>query len=230
MTYPSTLKTALMTGASSGIGQAIAELLLSEGWTITNLGRSEPAITHANFIHLEVDLTDQAQISALAPDLPKVDALIHSAGLLRVGAHDQLDIADSALMWQLHVTSAATLVQHLAPKMPDGGRIVLIGSRISTGAKQKSLYAATKAGLVGYARSIAAELAPRQITVNVIAPAATDTPMLRDPDRAGLLPEVPPMGRYVAPEEIAATASFLLSKGAASLTGQQIVVCGGNSL
>jgi NAD(P)-dependent dehydrogenase (short-subunit alcohol dehydrogenase family) len=122
------------------------------------------------------------------------------------------------------------LADALAPRMSAGGRIVLVGSRAADGAAARSQYAATKAGLVGMARSWAIELAPRGITVNVIAPAATDTPMLHDPARSGEQPVKPPIGRFVRPQEVAALAAFLLSADAAAITGQQLVICGGASL
>jgi NAD(P)-dependent dehydrogenase (short-subunit alcohol dehydrogenase family) len=114
--------------------------------------------------------------------------------------------------------------------MNDGGRIVLIGSRTATGAAGRSQYAATKAALVGMARSWAAELVTRQITVNIVAPAATATPMLADPNRVGTPPKVPPIGRLVAPEEVAGLTAFLLGPDAGTITGQQVVICGGSSL
>lgn len=73
-------------------------------------------------------------------------------------------------------------------------------------------------------------MAPRGVTVNVVTPGATDTPMLTDPGRAGLKPKLPPIGRFVKPEEVAALTAFLLSDLAASITGQRIFVCGGASL
>ena len=79
-------------------------------------------------------------------------------------------------------------------------------------------------------RSIAAELAPRGITVNIVAPGATDTPMLRDPKRASVAPKLPPIGRMIQPEEVAATVAFLLSPMAGAITGQTIIICGGASL
>lgn len=133
-------------------------------------------------------------------------------------------------MWRLHVEAAALLADALAPRMTEGGRIVLIGSRTAAGSAGRSQYAATKAAVVGLARSWAIELAPRGITVNVVAPGATETPMLRDLARAGVTPRLPPTGRFVQPGEVAALTAFLLSDAAPSITGQQIVVCGCASL
>jgi NAD(P)-dependent dehydrogenase (short-subunit alcohol dehydrogenase family) len=221
---------ALVTGCSSGIGLAITEALLAQGWQVTGISRSAPALEDAGFSHLSADLTDPEDADRALSAVGPVDAAVHCAGIARLGPHDTMDLADGALMWRLHVDTAARMIQHLAPQMPDGGRIVLIGSRVAAGVAGRSLYAASKAALIGLSRSIAAELAPRRITVNVVAPAATDTPMLRDPARAAVPPKLPPMGRLVQPEEVAALAAFLLSPAAASITGQHIVVCAGSSL
>ncbi len=221
---------AIVTGASSGIGRAIALHLLENGWSVLCLSRSRPDIDHPNLTFTSVDLLDVAALDAVLSGDSAVDAIVHSAGVLKVGSHVDMSLEDGETMWRLHVNCAAQLVQQLAPRMPDGGRIVLIGSRVAAGVAGRSLYAASKAALIGFARSVAAELAPRQITVNVVAPGATDTPMLHDPARAGEPPKMPPFGRFVKPEEVAALTGFLLSDGAASLTGQTIVVCGGASL
>jgi NAD(P)-dependent dehydrogenase (short-subunit alcohol dehydrogenase family) len=221
---------AVVTGASSGIGKAIAERLLGDGWTVTGVSRSKPSISHAHFSFVPVDLAagdaTAAALSALAP----ARALVHAAGLLRVGRIGDEKPADGALMWRTHVDAAVRLVERLVPAMSDGGRVVLIGSRVASGAAGRAQYAATKAALTGLARSWAIELAPRGITVNIVAPGATDTAMLTDPARSGVTPKLPPIGRYVRPEEVAALAAFLLSDDAASITGQQITICGGASL
>ena len=133
-------------------------------------------------------------------------------------------------MWRVHVDAAAILANRIAPSMAGHGRIVLIGSRTSAGAAGRSQYAATKAALVGLARSWAIEFAPRGVTVNVVAPGATDTAMLSDPSREGVRPRLPPIGRFVRPEEVAALVMFLISDSAAPITGQQIMICGGASL
>lgn len=223
-------KRALVTGCSSGIGQAVTLALLEAGWQVTGISRRIPDLTAPAFSHIVVDLSDpKAADDALAKVGP-AHAAVHAAGLLRVGTHDRMDMQDGALMWQLHVDVAARMIRTLAPKMPDGGRFVLIGSRVASGAPGRSLYAASKAALTGLARSCAAELAPRGITVNIVAPGATDTPMLKDPSRADVAPNVPPLGRFVQPEEVASMAVYLLSPAAASITGQQIVICAGASL
>jgi NAD(P)-dependent dehydrogenase (short-subunit alcohol dehydrogenase family) len=133
-------------------------------------------------------------------------------------------------MWAVHVGAAEILVNQLADRMRAGGRIVLIGSRAAGGVAGRSQYSATKAALVGLARSWAAELVTRQITVNVVAPAATATPMLVDPNRVETPPKTPPIGRFITPEEVAELTAFLLGPHAGAITGQHIVICGGSSL
>jgi NAD(P)-dependent dehydrogenase (short-subunit alcohol dehydrogenase family) len=219
---------AVVTGASSGIGAAIVVRLLREGWHVTGISRSAPAIADPRFSHRAADLLDDGSLRNAATAL-RTDAFVHAAGLLRVGPVGALD-SDAETMWRLHVRAASLLAGLLMPAMPDGGRIVLIGSRTSAGAAGRGDYAATKAALVALARSWAAELAPRGITVNVVAPAATDTPMLSDPARSGTPPRLPPIGRLIRPEEVAALTAFLLGPEAGAITGQEIMVCGGSSL
>lgn len=221
---------ALVSGSSSGIGAAVAAALLAEGWRVTGFDRAAPTIAAPAFTPVAVALDDAAATEAALAALDPVDAIVHAAGVMRVGRLGALDADAGGLMWRLHVDAAIRLCDALAPGMADGGRIVLVGSRAAQGVAGRSQYAATKAALVGLARSWAKELAPRKITVNVVAPAATDTPMLHDPDRAGAAPVLPPIGRFVRPAEVAALTRFLLSDDAGAITGQQILVCGGASL
>lgn len=219
---------AIVSGASSGIGAAIAQRLLRDGWTVTGISRSAPP---AGIAHVRLDLA-QADEDAVRGALGDVaaTALVHAAGLLRVGTLGTLDPAAGAAMWQLHVEATCRLANAVVPRMQAGGRVVLIGSRTAAGSAGRSQYAASKAAMVGLARSWAIELAPRGITVNVVAPGATETPMLTDPARAGVQPKPPPIGRFIQPEEVAALTAFLLSPDAGAITGQQIMVCGGASL
>lgn len=225
-------KLAVVTGSSNGIGQALAQALLAQSWRVLGLDAAPPTVQHPGFEPVQVDLTDARQLAALAPRLAQVDALIHAAGVLRVGGLGQLDADAGALMWRLHVDAATALANLVLPAMAQrgAGRVLFIGSRVSQGMPGRSQYSGTKAALVALARSWAAEVVAQQVTVNVISPAATQTAMLSDPSRTGSMPRLPPLGRYIQPAEIAALALFLLSPAAAVITGQDIAVCGGASL
>jgi len=221
---------AVVTGTSSGIGAAIAARLIADGWRVTGLSRTSSPSAPPQMNTLNVDLADTGRIAGVLGAITELDALVHAAGYMRVAPLGELDPDDGEGMWRVHVQAAAIIADALIPRLSKGGRIVLIGSRTAEGAAGRSQYAATKAAMIGMARSWAAELAPRGITVNVIAPGATDTPMLHDPSRSSAPPRMPPIGRFIQPGEIAALASFLLSDDAGAITGQQIVVCGGGSL
>jgi 3-oxoacyl-[acyl-carrier protein] reductase len=220
---------AVVTGSSSGIGKAIASRLCADGWRVVGLDKN-CAEDSASFRAVAVDLTDFHELAVALADIGAADAVVHAAGFMRTAPLGALNRDDGAAMWRIHIEAASVIADALLPKMPDGGRIVLIGSRTAVGAPGRSQYAAAKAAMVGMARSWAAELAPRGITVNVVAPAATETPMLDDPARAATPPRMPPIGRFVRADEVAALTSFLLSAEAGAITGQQIVICGGSSI
>ena len=217
----------LVTGAASGIGAAIVERLSSEGWTVMGADIS-PANGPGE--HLAADLADESQCRAVAERARGATALVHAAGFMRTGDLAALKPADGRAMWAVHVQALVILAQALVPDMPPGGRLLAIGSRTSAGASGKSQYAACKAAVTALMRSWAIELAPRGVTANVIAPAATDTPLLSDPARASVAPAMPPIGRLIEPREIAAYATFILSRDADAVTGQELLICGGASL
>jgi 3-oxoacyl-[acyl-carrier protein] reductase len=224
------MRTAVVTGSSSGIGAAIATRLLADGWRVTGLDRAPPTITNPAFSSIAIDLGMRAARRDEIDKIKTVDALVHAAGIMRGGRLGELDHDAGDLLWRIHVDAAIRLADHFAPRLSDGGRIVMIGSRAAKGVAAKSQYGAAKAALTALARAWALELIGRGITVNVVAPAATETAMLVDPDRAVLPPETPPLGRRIRPGEVAALVSYLLSEDAAAITGQEISICGGASL
>ncbi|MDQ0025062.1 NAD(P)-dependent dehydrogenase (short-subunit alcohol dehydrogenase family) [Variovorax paradoxus] len=223
---------AVVTGSSGGIGRAIASHLLEGGWRVSGLDLAAPTLSHKRFAHVAVDLSEAGAIARAAAELQDADALVHAAGVLRVGPLGQLDQAGGELMWRLHVDAATRLADAIVPAMAarGSGRVVFIGSRVAQGLPGRGQYAATKAALIALARSWAAEVAASGVTVNVVSPGATQTAMLQDPARAGSAPRLPPIGRLIEPVEIAALVAFLLSAPAAAITGQDIAICGGSSL
>lgn len=218
---------AIVTGASSGIGAAICRRLRHDGWQVTGISRTQPS---PDLAWLRADLTEPSTLRDLLDDVPAPQAVVHAAGLQRSAPLGTLSSADGEEMWRVHVQAATELMDTLTPRLPGGARVVLIGSRTMTGVPGKSQYAATKAALLALARSWAAELVTRGITVNVVAPGPTDTPMLSDPGRTHTPPARPPLGRLVTPDEVAGLTAFLLGPEAGAITGQQIVQCAGASL
>lgn len=230
-----TAKSAIVTGSSSGIGRAIAERLLADGWQVHGLDVAPASIDAPGFTAHALDLTRAADTRTLVDQLLTTgspDAFVHCAGITRLSPLGSLKDEDSQLLWQLHVDACTRLANRVIPAMQaaGAGRVVLIGSRSSTGMAGRSQYAACKAAMVALARSWAAEVVAEGVTVNVISPAATQTPMLQDPARAATSPRLPPLGRFIEPREVAALTAYLLSDDAAAITGQDIAICGGATL
>lgn len=230
-------QTAWITGASSGIGLAIVQALLDKGWRVLGIDKNKAPVTHENYMHVEVDLSDVSAVTTFLQSQTQTSstqpfAFVHAAGLMHTASLGSLDTAAGAHMWQVHVQAATLLANALLPRMQaaKAGRMVLIGSRVSGGMAGRSQYAASKAALVSLCRSWAAEVIADSITVNVISPAATDTPMLKSGVRSSSAPKLPPIGRLIDPAEVAELVAYLCSPHASAITGQDIAICGGSSL
>lgn len=123
-------KHALITGSSSGIGAAITQKLLAEGWQVTGLSRKPGDYSHPNFTHRAVDIMDTPALTAILDEIAQVDAVIHAAGIMKAAPLGQLSLEDGETLWRLHINAAQVLADRLVDKLPQGGRIVLLGSRV----------------------------------------------------------------------------------------------------
>lgn len=139
-------QTAVVTGSSSGIGLAVVRSLLADGWRVKGFDVAPSAVEHVNFSSVRVDLCDGAAAETAARGALDATALVHAAGLLRVGSLQDLSPSDGELMWRLHVDSVSRIARLILPAMAAArrGRVVLIGSRVARGMAGRSQYAATK--------------------------------------------------------------------------------------
>jgi NAD(P)-dependent dehydrogenase (short-subunit alcohol dehydrogenase family) len=228
------MRTCIVTGSASGIGLALAERLSCDDWSVIGIDRQDhPPALAARIEPLKIDLLDSAALADLLAGLGerRVTALVHSAGVMRADDNAETRREGGAGLWQLHVGAAEALARATMPGMPEGeGRVVFVGSRAADGRAGRALYAASKAALTGLCRSLAAEHIGRGLTVNVVAPGTTDTPMLADSARRESPVMMPPLGRRVRPQEVAALIAFLIGQEAGAITGQTIRICGGASI
>jgi NAD(P)-dependent dehydrogenase (short-subunit alcohol dehydrogenase family) len=229
----------LITGASRGIGRGIAERLSRDGHRIINLSRSRPKDNFPG-TSFEADLGDadaaQRILTEIAGD-HAIDNLVNNAAMIEVATVGGIDLGQLQRMIDLNLKAAILVTQAVLPSMQrkGRGRIVNVGSRAALGKSGRSVYGATKAGIVGLTRSWALELAAHGITVNVVAPGPIETEMFlanNPPDSAAAksLVGAIPLGRIGTPADVAAAVAFFLSEDAAFITGQTLYVCGGLSV
>ena len=227
----------LVTGASRGIGRAIAARLAAEGYTVVNLDRDAPAQPLPRETFLAVDLGDAAATSrALAEVLERhaPTRLVNNAGTVRPATLEDTTIEDLAAVVSLNLRCPIQCAQTLLPAMKAArfGRIVNISSRAALGKELRTVYAATKSGLHGMTKTWALELAAHGITVNAIGPGPIGTELFHrvnpaDSPRTRAIIEGVPVKRLGTPEDIAHAAAFFLDARAGFITGQVLYVCGG---
>lgn len=232
---------ALVTGTSTGIGKVICEHLLASGYEVVALARRPTDITHPRLRSISVDLTDRAATAQAAREAAQrfaITTLVHNAGSIRPALLADVKLDDLDALTELHLGSAIALVQAALPTMRGKGfgRIVLLSSRGALGLATRSAYAATKAGMIGLARTWALELAADGITVNVVAPGPIrGTEMFHEvipaqSERERKLAAAIPVKRLGTPEDVARAVDFFVDPGNSFVTGQVLYVCGGASL
>ncbi len=223
-----------MTGGNRGIGRAIAEAFLAEGDQVAVTTRNGGAPEGA--LDVRCDITDPEAVEAAFAQIEAahgpVEILVANAGItkdtlvLRMSEEDWSDVIDTNLTGSFRLAKRAAKGMLRQRK----GRIIFISSVVGLlGSAGQVNYAASKAGLVGMARSLARELGSRSITANVVAPGFVETDMtegLPEEQKAAYKAQIP-LGRYAAPEEVAATVTWLASEGAGYITGAVIPVDGG---
>jgi 2-hydroxycyclohexanecarboxyl-CoA dehydrogenase len=244
---------AIVTGAGSGIGRAIAARLADDGFAVIVLDLdaegAEAVATEISERGLEaiafggIDVSDRAQVNAavqrVRSEVGPPLVLVNNAGI--PGFKEFLGITDDKWnrIMEVNLNGPFYFAQAVVPDMIEAGwgRIVNISSSSAqSGQAHMVHYVTSKAGLIGFTKALALELAPKGITVNTIPPGFVDTPMLRGSERRGLLgrsveenAKLTPVRRAGTPEDIAHACSFLVSEGASYITGQVIGVNGGRN-
>jgi 3-oxoacyl-[acyl-carrier protein] reductase len=231
----------VLTGGSSGIGLATAQAFLDAGYEVISIARRDCPLVSPRLTSISVDLTDAAAtrgaILSVAASSPAT-TLVHCAGAIREKPIEDATLIDLTELANLHLGAALSLVQANLPAMKRAryGRIVLISSRAVLGLAKRTVYSATKAGMLGLARTWALELAEHGITVNVVAPGPiAETEMFEEiiPAASAKMTAAAkqvPVGRFGTPQDVARAVTFFTDPKASFVTGQTLFVCGGTSV
>ncbi len=232
--------TAVITGGSQGIGADLAQRLLEQGFRVISVARGEPDFRHERLETVQCDLLDAQAVETAARDIAaghEVTHLIHNAGVIWPNLIEDAKPSDITGLAQLHLGSALTLLQAFLPAMKarQFGRVMFNSSRAALGTPTRTAYGATKAGMIGMARTWALELAPHGITVNVVAPGPIQTDNFwgivpkgsaRESDLAARIP----VGRLGTSEDVSRAFLFFCDPANGFVTGQTLYVCGGASI
>jgi len=230
-------KNVLITGASRGIGRAIATRLTEDGYQVINFDRSAPSgLLEGEAFHY-IDITDSGAVKKLIQEIAsrtEIVRLVNNAGIIKPGTLEDVTDQDFDAVCALNLKAPMVLAQCLLPYMRKAnfGRIVNIASRAALGKEERTAYSATKAGLQGMTRTWALELAQFGITVNAIGPGPIATELFTSGNPPGApktikIIESIPVKRMGQPEDIAHAAAYLMDERASFVTGQTLYVCGG---
>ena len=237
-------KVAMITGGTTGIGAATAKLFQSEGATVIVTGQNPKSVEsiRTELPGIEAYVSNQGDTAASAALVEqikakhgRVDLLFVNAGVAHFAPIDQTDEDFFDKQFNINVRGAYFVAKHAVSIMPDGGAVIFTGSTAgSSGGPGMSVYAATKAAIRSFSRTLAAELAPRNIRVNTLSPGPIETPIfgktgLSSEQIDGFLADIKtrlPLGRIGQPGEVAAAALFLAAD-ATFTTGGELFVGGG---
>ena len=232
--------TAVITGGNKGIGADLAQRMLSKGYRVISVARRAPEFSHDRLSSVEADLLDPGAVEQAAKAIAaehEVTHFVQNAGLIWPNLIEEAKAEDITGLAQLHLGSALTLIKAFLPSMKEKrfGRVLFNGSRAALGAPTRTAYGASKAGMIGMARTWALELAQYQITVNVVAPG----PILTD-NFWGIVPKGSeqeaqlatriPVGRLGKVEDVTNAFMFFADPANGFVTGQTLYVCGGASV
>ncbi|PSM42973.1 oxidoreductase [Streptomyces dioscori] len=237
-------RTALVFGGSRGIGAAAVNRLAADGYTVafTYVSREDKARELVASVErdggrafaVQADSADADAIRGAVDQVVErfgaISVVVVNAGILRGGTIDAVSLEDLDLMLDINVRAVFLSIQATVPHLADGARVVTIGSNVSirTGIQGASVYQLTKTALIGLAKGVALDLAPRGITVNNIQPGPTDTDMNAGGIEA--LADLSPLKRVGAPQEIAGLISYLAGEDSRYITGATITIDGGFTL
>ena len=231
-------KMVIVTGGSRGIGAATCEKLLSKGYGVISLSRTEPAST--DILHLPCDLTDTDGRRAVFANLSKRDdvfGLVNNDGVATPNLIKEFDHQIYSGVMDVNTTSVAELSAAVVPSLIKNkqGRVVNISSELILGFATRTAYSASKAAVASFAKTWALELGQYNICCNAIAPGPVETELFvkNNPPGSAIrqqkLDKIP-LGRFGQPEDVAIMVAFLMSVEASFITGQTLYVCGGSSL
>lgn len=230
--------TAVITGGNKGIGADLAQAMLQRGWRVVSLARHKGEAEGVE--HVICDLSDPDAVASTAAEIAarhQVTHFVHNAGIILPNLIEDATPQEMQVLTQLHLGAALTLTQAFLPAMKAQrfGRVLFNASRAALGARTRTAYSASKAGMIGMARTWALELAEHGITVNVVAPG----PILTDnfwgivpkdsPQQQDLAQRIP-VGRLGTVADVTRAFMFLADPEAGFITGQTLFVCGGASI
>lgn len=232
--------TAIVTGGSAGIGAEIVRQMLDAGYHVISMARRATDFKHARLHNVQVDLLDPNATEQAAAEVAQqftVTHFVHNAGVIWPKLLPEVELAELQGLTQIHVGSAIQITQACLPSMQASqfGRIVLMSSRGALGVPTRTAYSATKAGMIGMARTWSLELAAQGITVNVVAPGPIQTDMFYDVVPAGSERETNiakgiPVQRLGRSDDVARAVMFFSDPANSFITGQTLYVCGGASV